>query len=231
MSESFPRLLKMLRKEQKLSQREAAELLGVSQALLSHYEKGIRECKLDFVVKVADFYGVSCDYLLGRSPEKNGANITVEDIPDPETIRDKTLKTSILTTLNKKLLSNSINILYDFLAKCNNKHLTSEVSAYLSVAFYKMFRAVYSSNPKNPGEIFAVPDKLEQGLTSSAMSIAESNVKMLASGQSYGTLEGLENTEILDESSESIAKEYPLYSASLSNVIKTAEQRMGFSGK
>ena len=142
MSESFPRLLKMLRKEQKLSQREAAELLGVSQALLSHYEKGIRECKLDFVVKVADFYGVSCDYLLGRSPEKNGANITVEDIPDPETIRDKTLKTSILTTLNKKLLSNSINILYDFLAKCNNKHLTSEVSAYLSVAFYKMFRAV-----------------------------------------------------------------------------------------
>ena len=67
MSESFPRILKMLRKEKHISQREAAEQLGVSQALLSHYEKGIRECKLDFVVKVADYYNVSCDYLLGIS--------------------------------------------------------------------------------------------------------------------------------------------------------------------
>ena len=46
----------------------------MSQALLSHYEKGVRECGLDFVVRAADFYGVSCDYLLGRSndPTKSG---------------------------------------------------------------------------------------------------------------------------------------------------------------
>ena len=71
MNQNFPRIITLLRKERGLSQKKAAESLEISQALLSHYEKGIRECGLDFVVKVADFYQVSCDYLLGRSPESN----------------------------------------------------------------------------------------------------------------------------------------------------------------
>ena len=60
----FNRIIKLLRKERGITQKQAAEDLGVSQALLSHYEKGIRECGLDFVVRVADYYNVSCDYLL-----------------------------------------------------------------------------------------------------------------------------------------------------------------------
>ena len=49
----FNRIIKLLRKERGITQKQAAEDLGVSQALLSHYEKGIRECGLDFVVRVA----------------------------------------------------------------------------------------------------------------------------------------------------------------------------------
>ena len=59
MNSDFPRILTLLRKERGISQKEAAQALNVSQALLSHYEKGIRECGLDFVVRTADFYGVS----------------------------------------------------------------------------------------------------------------------------------------------------------------------------
>lgn len=62
----FPRIITEQRKKLKLSQKQAASDLGISQALLSHYEKGIRECGLDFVVKIADYYNVSCDLLLGR---------------------------------------------------------------------------------------------------------------------------------------------------------------------
>ena len=40
----FNRIIKLLRKERGITQKQAAEDLGVSQALLSHYEKGIREC-------------------------------------------------------------------------------------------------------------------------------------------------------------------------------------------
>lgn len=72
MERSFSVILSRLRKEKNMSQKEAAAALGVSQALLSHYENGIRECGLDFIIKAADFYNVTTDYLLGRSDSKQG---------------------------------------------------------------------------------------------------------------------------------------------------------------
>lgn len=69
MKSEFSRVITLLRKEKNISQKQAAAELGISQALLSHYENGIRECGLGFLVKCADFYGVSCDYLLGRSAD------------------------------------------------------------------------------------------------------------------------------------------------------------------
>lgn len=86
MNADFPRILTLLRKERGISQKLAASNLGISQALLSHYEKGIRECGLDFLLRCADFYGVSCDYLLGRSPDRTGSQITVEEIPDRKSV-------------------------------------------------------------------------------------------------------------------------------------------------
>ena len=65
MNSDFPRIITFLRKERGLSQKQVASDLGISQALLSHYEKGIRECGLDFLVKTAEYYDVSADYLLG----------------------------------------------------------------------------------------------------------------------------------------------------------------------
>ena len=65
----FATILSRLRKERGISQKNAANDLGISQALLSHYEKGIRECGLDFVVKCSEYYGVTTDYLLGRTDE------------------------------------------------------------------------------------------------------------------------------------------------------------------
>ena len=70
MNKDFPRIITLLREEKGLSQKQAASELGISQPLLSHYEKGIRECSLDFVVKTADYYNVTCDYLLGRTNVK-----------------------------------------------------------------------------------------------------------------------------------------------------------------
>ncbi|MBQ5823841.1 MAG: helix-turn-helix transcriptional regulator, partial [Clostridia bacterium] len=58
MATAFSTRITSLRKERGLSQKEVAMSLGVSQALLSHYEKGVRECGLDFVLKCADYFGV-----------------------------------------------------------------------------------------------------------------------------------------------------------------------------
>ncbi|MCR5041627.1 MAG: helix-turn-helix transcriptional regulator [Clostridia bacterium] len=65
MTASFADRLVSLRKAAGLSQKDAAEALGISQALLSHYERGIRECKLPFLIRLTEFFGVTADYLLG----------------------------------------------------------------------------------------------------------------------------------------------------------------------
>jgi len=66
----FAANLSRLRREKGLSQRQAATELGVSQALLSHYETDAREPKLEFVIKACDYYNVTTDYMLGRTNER-----------------------------------------------------------------------------------------------------------------------------------------------------------------
>lgn len=66
----FASIITATRRRRGISQKQAALELGISQSLLSHYEKGIRECNLDFLVKLSEYYGVSCDYLLGHSTAK-----------------------------------------------------------------------------------------------------------------------------------------------------------------
>ena len=74
---SFARVITLLRKEKGITQKQAARDLGISQALLSHYEKGLRECGLDFLVKLCDYYNVSSDYVLGRSADRNGTMLNI----------------------------------------------------------------------------------------------------------------------------------------------------------
>lgn len=53
------------------SQEEVSENLGITQQTLSRYEKGQRQASLDFVVKSAQYFNVSTDYLLGFSKVKS----------------------------------------------------------------------------------------------------------------------------------------------------------------
>ena len=93
MNFDFATKISALRREKGISQKKAAEDLEISQALLSHYEKGIRECNLDFVRKIASYYSVTADYLLGLSDTKQGFNEIFEntDLLSDNRINPKTL--------------------------------------------------------------------------------------------------------------------------------------------
>ena len=69
MERGFSGRLHALRAAKGLSQRAVAADLHISQALLSHYENGAREPGLQFVCRACDYYGVSADYLLGRTDQ------------------------------------------------------------------------------------------------------------------------------------------------------------------
>lgn len=59
-----------LREDNDLKQKEIAAYLMCDQSLYSKYERGERPLPLELACKLADFYNVSVDYLLGRTNEK-----------------------------------------------------------------------------------------------------------------------------------------------------------------
>lgn len=98
MSSEFGSRLTSLRHERGVSQKEVAEALGVSQALLSHYEKGIRECGLDFIRKASNYYDVTADYLLGLSENRRGLSDLFEssELPSDEDMKMQTIYRAII---------------------------------------------------------------------------------------------------------------------------------------
>ncbi len=225
MSETgFNRILTLLRKERGITQKEAAKSLGISQALLSHYEKGIRECGLDFLVKVAAFYGVSCDYLLGISPDRSGLTLQVEDIPESDDKADAKYRGSVLPTLNKKLIANSLNVLFDLLQQAGEKQLTTEASNYLMLSFYKVFRMIYSANPKNPNNNFSIPQSLFPRYTDAEMALTEAHIAAMLSGETVDGIPPAKTAEKLEISPQKLGEKYPLYATSLLNLVQLAEK-------
>lgn len=63
--------LKDLREDADLTQAELAKILGCYQTTYSRYETGITSVPIDVLIKLADFYQVSIDYITGRTNERN----------------------------------------------------------------------------------------------------------------------------------------------------------------
>lgn len=167
MNNDFPRIISFLRKERGLSQKQVAADLNISQALLSHYEKGIRECGLDFLVKTAEYYDVSTDYLLGRTVQRKPASVNADDFPDSEEIGH--MKGNILNQVNKKLISNTTAVIFDLLAQIGDKQLTNSVSNYLMSAEYQIFRTIYCADKSNTQTMFSLDKNRYKNLTSASM--------------------------------------------------------------
>ena len=66
MKNKFMEQLKLLRLENNISRASLAEQLNVSIRLISYWENGKRECDFDMLIKIADLFSVSIDFLLGR---------------------------------------------------------------------------------------------------------------------------------------------------------------------
>ncbi len=184
------------------------------------------------MVRAADYYQVSCDYLLGRSPDRTGATHFRGGHPGAgRGGQRKPPAGKPAAHPEQKALANSLNVIFGELQKCNHKNLTAEISAYLGVSVYKAFRLLYSANAKNPQGMFAAPENLYNGLADAVQSIAQANAACLAGGEKAGDMEGLEKGTAPVMTPDTIAKDYPLFAASLMNLIQNTENRMGMKKK
>lgn len=67
MNEFYHQRLKQLREDRALKQQELAKILGVRREVVAKWETGLQDIKTDYTLKIAQFFNVSSDYLLGLS--------------------------------------------------------------------------------------------------------------------------------------------------------------------
>lgn len=63
----YMKRIRDLREDNDKTQTEIAEHLGISQTMYARYERGANELPIRHLIKLADYYGVSTDYILGRT--------------------------------------------------------------------------------------------------------------------------------------------------------------------
>ncbi len=66
---TFAECLQELREDRNISRKELAAFLNVSVSTLGMYEQGRREPNIDMLIKLADYFNVSLDFLVGRSAD------------------------------------------------------------------------------------------------------------------------------------------------------------------
>lgn len=89
-------MMRQLRENKKLTKKQVADGIGISERAYITYEYGERAVSTDTLCKLADFYGVSTDYLLGREPKN-------------ETIKQLSAEFAMSET-EQKLLNNYLNL-------------------------------------------------------------------------------------------------------------------------
>jgi len=215
MNAEFCRTLSLLRQEKGLSQRAAAQALGISQALLSHYEKGIREPGLAFVVRACDYYNVSADFLLGRTLSRDGTTIIEPDeLYDISSEKDTSMRGSVLAMLNKKLLVNSVGLLFDLLGKVGSRRVIRAACAYLSAAIYNLFRLLHQAPGTNNADFFSVSaTRFSTGLTDADMSC--SRVEFAEALEAHARSKG----EFPPMNNDDLARDYPVLHQSLLQIV------------
>ncbi|MGN0612519.1 MAG: helix-turn-helix domain-containing protein [Porcipelethomonas sp.] len=163
MNSEFPKIITEERKKRKLSQKQAAADLGISQALLSHYEKGIRECGLDFVVKIADYYDVSCDSLLGHSDAGDTPAQKGETTEDLQAVYETAA--SILSAGRE----------------AGGEEFEKEILSFIMLNFYKLLRMIKTDENPEDGGLFSIPTTPAENLTDSVIMNICASIKLKSS--------------------------------------------------
>lgn len=156
----FAEILSQLRRERAISQKKAANDLGISQALLSHYEKGIRECGLDFVIRCSEYYGVTTDYLLGVSDCRNGVDISF--LSDMENNGDSALH----------ILAQASDMIIKMISAAKDVGASKYIYDYYTLCVYRGALTMAKAGIL-PKEMFKIDINLGRELASAAIAVED----------------------------------------------------------
>lgn len=106
---SFGELLAELRQDRAMTQKQLAEILFVSVGTISNYEKGKHLPDVDRLIMIADYFNVTTDYLLGRSPFNLSPDVFSERIADHKTVGSIISDLKALPRDRQRILTTIIN--------------------------------------------------------------------------------------------------------------------------
>ena len=197
----FAIILSQLRKERGISQKKAATDLGISQALLSHYEKGIRECGLDFVIKCSEYYGVTTDYLLGVSDSRTGiAPDSLSQLDD-----DEEHSVSTLAKATKYLLDISA-------ASSTESSKKNYIYDYYMLSIYRGALTLAKAGVL-PKEMFKIDYTIARDLASAAIAVQDAKFVLIEDRSRTGLDQNFRDnalTTLIEEAEKHIIENYIL---------------------
>ena len=167
------RNIERLRKERGISQKKAASDLGISQALLSHYEKGIRECGLDFVIRCSEYYGVTADYLLGISENRTGMDLSF--------VTEDNMEMSSVQTL-----AAAANMLLKIIATAKDVRTSKYIFDYYTLCVYRGALTMAKAGIL-PKEMFKLDFNLGRELASAAIAVEDARFVFIEDKSRTGT--------------------------------------------
>jgi len=211
----FPRMLTALRKERGLSQKNLAAELNVSQALLSHYERGIRECGLDFLLAAADYFQVSCDYLLGRTAERSVCKPAKKKASAP-----------VKSAQSKKMLLECAHVLYSIMEDCKNPQLLEELNHYLFITLYRILHTLSLVQGKEKQEtppLFSIHGHVFEAVSDNALRMIALRARCALSGGEMDGITPVSTDVSLPFTREELQIRFPQSAPALFSLIKNAE--------
>lgn len=149
----FSTVFAYLRRENRYSQRKVAADLSISQALLSHYENGLREPRLDFVVRASEYYGVSADYMLGRTAVKENPMLAGASVSSG----DGSELADLWINGNMYSLINAITVIMNMLISVYGNNAADKAFEYFSAAAYNLFRFMRLDSDEDFKALVTVP--------------------------------------------------------------------------
>ena len=146
---------------------------------------------------------------------------STDELYDASQEKDNVLRGSVMATLSKKLLVNSIGVLFDLLTKLGSRAAIMAVSEYLSTAIYKMFRQLYQANPENNRDFFSVsPQHFSAGLPNADMICSEVALQE--------ALEACKKEDMPPMNHNALSQTYPGTYQSLFQIIHTTGERINY---
>lgn len=173
--EGFATRLTELREKRNLKRQEVADSIGVSRASLEYYEKGKRKPDIEVALRLADYYGVTCDYLI------RGVRSEFVDIHNVTGLSDKAIE--ILSTFNRFQMNNYVNVVNFLIEETEFQSDGEGVRRYETNVLQKLYEYFLFREPDkeylyivtSDGEIFREADDEELGQSIKAHCSREEN--------------------------------------------------------